>query len=90
MNEAEAFAPDFDEINRAIEISYATLTVISERRDAETDSWAILGVLEQIEKVKKNLDGNDSHSHPIPIKAYKEKVKWQDQENRDWIFSQWT
>lgn len=55
MNEAEAFAPDFDEINRAIEISYATLTVISERRDAETDSWAILGVLEQIEKVKNYL-----------------------------------
>lgn len=55
MNDAEAFAPDFDEINRAIEISYATLTVISERRDAETDSWAILGVLEQIEKVKNYL-----------------------------------
>lgn len=57
MDEAEAFAPDFDEVNRAIEISYATLTVISERQNAETDSWAILGVLEQIEKVRGYLSG---------------------------------
>ncbi|MDE7327600.1 MAG: hypothetical protein K2N63_15210 [Lachnospiraceae bacterium] len=55
MDKAEAFAPDFDEINRAVEISYATLIMLSERKDAETDSWAILGVLDQIEKVKNYL-----------------------------------
>ena len=58
MEEARAFASDFDDINRAIKISYATLTIISERRDTEIDVWAILGILEQIEKVILNLDDN--------------------------------
>lgn len=57
IEEAKAFAPDFDDINRAIKISYATLTIISERRDTEIDVWAILGILEQIEKVKNYLSG---------------------------------
>lgn len=57
IEEAKAFAPDFDDIYRAIKISYATLTIISERRDTEIDVWAILGILEQIEKVKNYLSG---------------------------------
>jgi hypothetical protein len=57
IEEAKAFAPDFDDIYRAIKISYATLTIISERRDTEIDTWAILGILEQIEKVKDYLSG---------------------------------
>jgi len=51
MDKLEAF----DEINCAIEISYATLKLISEHQDIEGDSWAIIGVLEQIEKVKDCL-----------------------------------
>ena len=57
IEEAKAFAPDFDDIYRAIKIAYATLTIISERRDTEIDVWAILGILEQIEKVKDYLSG---------------------------------
>lgn len=51
----EALQDAVEDASRAFEISRATLTIISERRDTEIDSWAIVGVLEQIEKIRDSL-----------------------------------
>lgn len=48
-----------EDASHASEISIATLTIISERRDAKIDSWAIVGVLEQIEKIRDCLTTMD-------------------------------
>lgn len=48
-----------EDASHASEISLATLTIISERRDAKIDSWAIIGVLEQIEKIRDCLTTMD-------------------------------
>ena len=51
----EALQDAIEDASRAFEISRATLTIISERRDTDIDSWAIVGVLEQIEKIRDCL-----------------------------------
>lgn len=48
-----------EDASHASEISLATLTIISERRDTDIDSWAIIGVLEQIEKIRDCLTTMD-------------------------------
>lgn len=51
----EALQDAIEDANRSSEISYATLSTISAQRDNETVSWAIAGVMDQIEKIKDCL-----------------------------------
>lgn len=44
-----------EDANRASEISYSILSVISAQRDNETVSWAIAGAMDQIERIKSFL-----------------------------------
>ena len=48
----EALQDAIEDVNRSSEISYATLSTISAQRDNEIVSWAIAGVMDQIEKIK--------------------------------------
>lgn len=43
-------------IDNAIEISFATLSVISDQTEDERLSWALMGVMEQIEKIQKTIE----------------------------------
>lgn len=51
----EALQDAIEDANRASEISYSTLSVISAQRDNENVSWAIAGVMDQILKIKDFL-----------------------------------
>lgn len=53
MEQNELLTQNLEDINRAIEISYATLSTISRQWDDETVSWTIVGVMEQLERVKE-------------------------------------
>lgn len=46
MEQNELLTQNLEDINRAIEISYATLSTISRQRDDETISWTVAGVME--------------------------------------------
>jgi len=50
----EALQDAVEDANRSSEISYATLSTISAQRN-EIVSWAIAGVMDQIEKIKDCL-----------------------------------
>lgn len=41
----------FTEIDNAVEISKATLTTIQEGMEEEHVSWALIGVIQQLEKI---------------------------------------
>lgn len=51
----ESLQDAIEDANRASEISYSILSVISAHRDNETVSWAIAGAMDQIEKIKDYL-----------------------------------
>ncbi len=53
MEQHELLTQYLDSINRAIEITYATLSTISNQRDDESISWTVVGIMDQIEKVKE-------------------------------------
>ena len=53
MEQNELLTQNLEDINRAIEISYDTLSTISRQRDDETISWTVAGVMEQLEKIKE-------------------------------------
>ena len=53
MEQNELLTQNLEDINRAIEISYATLSTISRQRDDETISGTVAGVMEQLEKIKE-------------------------------------
>lgn len=51
----EVLQDAIEDANRASEISYSILSIISAQRDNETVSWAIAGAMDQIEKIKDYL-----------------------------------
>lgn len=51
----ESLQDAIEDANRSSEISYSILSVISAQRDNETVSWAIAGVMDQIEKIRDYL-----------------------------------
>ena len=56
MNKREKLLQAFIDIDTASEISYATLSELSENCEDERVSYIILGVMEQIEKIKKTAE----------------------------------
>ena len=59
MNKTEQLLQSFIDIDTATEISYATLAEFSENSEDDRTKYIILGVLQQLEKIKKANDNID-------------------------------
>lgn len=54
------FNKAYDNIDIALEISSATLSIISDHTEDETISWALSGVHEQLDKIRDNMNEIDN------------------------------
>lgn len=59
MNKTEQLLQSFIDIDTATEISYATLAEFSENSEDDRTKYIILGVMQQLEKIKKANDNFD-------------------------------
>lgn len=59
MSKTEQLLQSFVDIDTATEISYATLAEFSENSDDDRTKYIILGVMQQLEKIKKANDNFD-------------------------------
>lgn len=59
MSKNEQLLQSFIDIDTATEISYATLAEFSENSEDDRTKYIILGVLQQLEKIKKANDNID-------------------------------
>lgn len=59
MSRNEQLLQSFIDIDTATEISYATLAEFSENSEDDRTKYIILGVMQQLEKIKKANDNID-------------------------------
>lgn len=59
MSKNEQLLQSFIDIDTATEISYATLAEFSENSEDDRTKYVILGVMQQLEKIKKANDNID-------------------------------
>lgn len=59
MNKTEQLLQSFIDIDTATEISYATLSDLMDSSEDDRTKYIILGVLQQLEKIKKANDNFD-------------------------------
>lgn len=56
MSKSDILFQSFIDIDTATEISYATLAALSESSDNDNIKYIILGVMQQLEKIKEAAD----------------------------------
>lgn len=57
---SKTFNELYDSIDTALEISKATLSVVCENAEIDSTSWVLIGVNEQLNKIKDDMKAIDN------------------------------